>query len=146
MDQNINCEFCSGIANQEIFRNNFIKVITPNRPVVEGHLMIMPIRHVVTFDDLSEDELIQIQRAIITFKKAFNKKGSFAGYNLISNNGKKSGQEILHFHMHFFPRYYDEIASPFTVMNNPKAYPREKLIGDDLTRLVRDLKILFKTY
>lgn len=135
------CEFCAeGINNQEIFRTDNIKVIYPHHPVVDKHLIIMPINHIETFDQLSEKELLDCLSVIKKVKDVFVELYEMTGYNLIINNGKKAGQTVPHLHIHFFPRFDDEDMSPFKAMENSN---REILSDQEIANRANELRKIF---
>ncbi|MFA4872185.1 MAG: HIT family protein [Patescibacteria group bacterium] len=133
-----NCEFCDkNIDKQEIFRTDYMKVLCPHRPVIDKHLIIMPINHIETFDQLSGKELLDCLFVIKKIKDAFIGSYKMTGYNLIINNGKKAGQKISHSHIHFFPRFNNEAMSPFKAMENSN---REILSDQEIINKVNGLK------
>ncbi|NTW05129.1 MAG: HIT domain-containing protein [Peptococcaceae bacterium] len=75
-------------------------------PYNNGHLLIIPNRHVGDITQLEGDELLEIgtasQKAVELLKKAFNPEG----FNLGVNMGKVAGAGIPgHFHVHVVPRW-----------------------------------------
>lgn len=75
-------------------------------PYNNGHLMIIPYRHISNYTDLSVDELNEIfdlnKRAML----ALNKIMSPHGFNFGANIGKAAGAGIHeHIHFHLVPRW-----------------------------------------
>lgn len=86
-------------------------IITLNLyPFNPGQLMIFPIAHIETIDELSDDEVLELhslsKKAIRILKNEFGATGFNVGYNL----GDNSGASIKHLHMHIVPRYGNEIG------------------------------------
>ncbi|TGK34472.1 HIT domain-containing protein [Leptospira gomenensis] len=77
-------------------------------PYNPGHLIIFPKRHVLSYEELSDEEALEIHRgtgkAISILKKLWNVQGFNLGYNL----GKNSGGSIPHIHQHIVPRFPNE--------------------------------------
>lgn len=133
-----NCDFCSSKidSKQLVFKGKRMKIIYPIRPVIDAHFLIMPIKHRELFENLNKEESAEL---IFLIKLIATKLGSskqLAGYNIISNSGKKAGQEISHTHIHIFCRFHDEAYSPFDVLNNPKKYKIETLEAPMLKKKV----------
>jgi ATP adenylyltransferase len=74
-------------------------------PYNNGHLMVVPFRHVSSFAALTADEMhetgILIQRAEVALTEAYQPHGINIGVNL----GKSAGAGVLdHVHDHLVPR------------------------------------------
>lgn len=120
------CDFCSNevFTKQGIYENDVIRVLYPLSPVVFGHLMIMPKRHMTFFTDLTDEELSEIKKFFSIAFSAFNVNRRADGFNIVNNNGESAGQHIPHTHIHVFMRKYGDV-SPFDILSKRK--PREKL-------------------
>ncbi len=93
------CVFCdeSVIGSQTIYRGEKASILATHKPVVKGHLLVIPNRHVETFDGLTTEELIEMSALV---KKAhFGKE-----YVLLQKNGILAGQSVPHVHFHLLPR------------------------------------------
>ena len=119
MDDDRGCDFCNyeDFKSQIIFEDDMYRVIYPRRPVFDYHLMIVPVKHRRTFDELDTELAASVPQLVRTMVESF-KEDDFLGYNIFSNNGDESiGQTVPHFHLHMFIRYRDEEVSPYTLMN-----------------------------
>lgn len=99
------CVFCN-IAAKTIDSNilhetddvMIIQDIMPKAPV---HVLVMPKRHIVSVNGLTEEDSAMIAELILAAKDYSAKAGvSESGYKLVMNNGKQGGQIIPHLHMH----------------------------------------------
>jgi diadenosine tetraphosphate (Ap4A) HIT family hydrolase len=81
-------------------------------PVTEGHLIIIPRRHVATYFSLSQEEKRAMDELILEGKLMLDKKYSPNGYNIGTNCGIVAGQTIFHCHVHLIPRYKGDIENP----------------------------------
>ena len=75
-------------------------------PYSTGHVMVVPIRHVAEFDQLTRDELLGIttlaQDAVLAITTAYHPDG----FNLGMNLGRAAGAGIEgHLHLHVVPRW-----------------------------------------
>jgi diadenosine tetraphosphate (Ap4A) HIT family hydrolase len=75
-----------------------------NMPIVPGHILISPIRHVAKFEDLNAEEVNAIFDLFKESKNALVKSFGAEGFNIAWNENKIAGQSVPHFHMHLLPR------------------------------------------
>jgi len=85
-------------------RNAFI--VMNRYPYSNGHLMVVPVRHVGSLEDLSDEELLGmmrlVRRAVSVLKKVMNAQGLNIGINM----GKAAGAGLEeHIHIHIVPRW-----------------------------------------
>ena len=137
----MNCVFCeTKNLNGEIFyeTQNFFCVYNL-RPVLPGHSMIIPKRHIVM--DMSEDEIEElpsvVKLALVVLKKAY--KGN--GFNIVIQEGAAAGASINHFHMHVVPRRKGDIKNDEWAMYFKKnELTRPKLSKQQMAKEVEKIK------
>ena len=107
------CIFCAAAASSRadapdapIDRTEHCITILNTFPYAPGHVMVAPIRHVATLEDLDEDEMLDTmrlaRRSILAIRAAMNPDGFNVGLNL----GKVAGAGIAdHLHLHVVPRW-----------------------------------------
>jgi ATP adenylyltransferase len=105
------CIFCEATRETEsssliVFKGDTCYVILNLYPYNNGHVMVVPYRHLATFGDLSIEELTEvgvlIQRAEAALFEAYQPHGFNIGVNL----GKPAGAGVLdHLHVHIVPRW-----------------------------------------
>jgi ATP adenylyltransferase len=98
-------------------------VILNKFPYNNGHLMVVPYRHVASLNALDPGELHQIadltQRAEAALMQAYNPQGINVGINL----GKPAGAGILeHIHVHAVPRWAGD-TNFMTVVGETRVLP-----------------------
>ena len=87
-------------------------------PVAKGHTLVIPKTHHAKIQDLPFDVN---QKLFDTVHKMTSKVDSLEGSTLIAiHNGKESGQEIPHVHVHLIPRSNDDSAGPVHSMFKDK--------------------------
>lgn len=106
------CPFCSLNEEDLIFENDLLSVIRDGYPVTEGHLLIIPKRHVASFFDLERDEKEALLDAIETMKAMLDERHAPDGYNIGVNVGRAAGQTVDHVHIHLVPRYASDMDDP----------------------------------
>lgn len=74
------------------------KDINPKAPI---HFLIIPKKHIVSVEDLTNKDKQLVGELILTAQKIARKqKFSKKGYKLIFNVGKGGGQIVQHLHLH----------------------------------------------
>ena len=112
-DPNNPCIFCSSKTQKIILENKLIYSTYDSYPVSKFHSLIIPKRHISSYFDLSNEEIIDINKIIFKMKSEIeNKDKSVMGFNIGSNSGKVAGQTIMHCHIHLIPRRKDDVVNP----------------------------------
>jgi diadenosine tetraphosphate (Ap4A) HIT family hydrolase len=81
-------------------------------PVNEGHVLIIPKRHVETYFDATQDEKNAISLLLARAKEKLDERFHPDGYNIGVNVGAAAGQTIFHLHVHLIPRYAGDVPDP----------------------------------
>jgi histidine triad (HIT) family protein len=102
----VKCAFCEIVANKdrEIVRNELAWAFPTNIPIVPGHILVVPVRCVATFEELTKEEISAIFDLVKQLKDSLKKVFQAEGFNYAWNEGKLSGQSVPHFHLHLLPR------------------------------------------
>jgi len=129
----MDCIFCK-IARKEIPS----KIITETKnsiafldafPLSRGHTLIIPKNHYEKVQDLTDIDNTDLFR---TVHKVISKVDKITGSTLIAiHNGKESGQEVPHVHVHLIPRQSSDHAGPVHSMFKD----RPKLSDEELDEL-----------
>ncbi len=107
------CIFCDAV-NQKIEDEKSLKVFSTDLcyvmlnlyPYNSGHIMVIPNRHLSSFDDLTDDELKTIMQVTKLSMKALDLAMKPHGFNFGANLGKAAGAGIdEHIHFHIVPRW-----------------------------------------
>jgi ATP adenylyltransferase len=106
------CVFCNLIAATDD-REALVLERTPQTisvmnlyPYGSGHLMVAPIAHVTSFEDLSDDALTELARAQVRALRAIRAAYNPDGVNVGVNIGRAAGAGIpTHLHVHVLPRW-----------------------------------------
>lgn len=98
------CTFCRLIADGEalVHRDGDVVAFLDHKPLFPGHLLITPVAHVLTIDQLPTEQVPAVfglvQRAVVAMKTALGAEGAF-----VANNNIVS-QSVPHLHVHVVPR------------------------------------------
>ena len=106
------CFLCEKLAegrdekNFIVARRNFNFAILNIYPYNPGHLMVAPVRHIASPEEMGDEELLEhfslVRDMIRLLRKAFSPHAFNVGMNL----GKVSGAGLEeHFHTHIVPRW-----------------------------------------
>ncbi len=99
------CLFCK-IANEEIptefiYKNDNLVVFRDINPQAPVHLLIVPIRHIRSINDITQGDNEIISELISVAKEMAKKEGvDKSGYKIFFNVEKGGGQVIFHIHLH----------------------------------------------
>ena len=134
----MDCIFCK-IAKKEIPS----KIITETRnsiafldvfPLSRGHTLVIPKCHYEKVQDMTDMDSTDLFN---TVHKVISKVDKLTGATLLAiHNGKDSGQEIPHVHVHLIPRHPSDQAGPVHSMFKD----RPKLSDEELEELSAKIK------
>jgi bis(5'-adenosyl)-triphosphatase len=100
------------ISTVEYAGNDDFAAIYNIAPVLPGHSLIVPRRHVERLRFLSEDEacrFFMFARKVTEFLVAHFKA---EGFDWTIQDGLSAGQTVGHVHLHVIPRWPDDLPSP----------------------------------
>ncbi|SRR5260221_2100044 len=139
------CDFCDPniIKEQGIFFNDIAGVIYPQKPLIFGNVMIIPRRHVEFFDELSDEEIVEMRNLVKKLFEGFKEKHRATGFNLFTNNGKSAGQHVPHVHWHILIRFDDEKYSPYDVLNGKQEREDISMPEDEWVKRKEQIADLF---
>ncbi|MCH9621709.1 MAG: hypothetical protein S4CHLAM20_11350 [Chlamydiia bacterium] len=100
------CPFCNPevLDRQNFYEDDLIFVLYTHLPVIESHFLIIPKRHIESFEYLSEEELLRIHQVIPKIKAASSKVFQTSSYLLHQKNGIEVHQSVPHIHFHFIAK------------------------------------------
>ena len=112
-DPNNPCIFCSIIESGLAIENELAYASYDSYPVSEMHCLIIPKRHVKSYFEMTNEEVISCNELIKDIKKEVEfKDPTIKGFNIGTNIGEISGQSILHCHIHLIPRREGDVENP----------------------------------
>lgn len=137
------CDFCDAVilSLQKIKDRGTVQIVMPRRPVIDAHVLIMPLRHVERVDQLTTDEMNDVLVAVRDVHYVMQKVFDRDDYNLFVNNGYAAGQHIPHVHFHYFGRSQKEHIDPFTILNNKELDDqRMQLSADEIMKKIEEYR------
>ena len=108
----MNCVFCKiingEIPSYTIYEDDIVKVFLDINPNSNGHMLIIPKKHILDLDDMDNNTMCHFIEISIKMKKLLDEKLNIDGLTLIQNNGDV--QEVKHYHLHLKPYYKNKQA------------------------------------
>jgi ATP adenylyltransferase len=116
-DKNVfdrDCIFCRWIKEQKALeRLGTVAAFDDGHPVTQGHLLIIPLRHVADWLAMTEAEIRDSETLIrMLTRKIRMRDGSVTGFNIGTNVGASAGQTVFHAHIHLIPRRDGDTENP----------------------------------
>jgi len=86
------CPFCN--RSEDVIANELAHVNYDKYPVNEGHMLIIPHRHVSSYFELTAEEKIAMFELLEDAKLLLDKERKPEGYNIGINVGEAAGQTV----------------------------------------------------
>ena len=134
------CVFCEARSREQaplvVFRGAACFVILNKFPYNNGHLMVVPNRHIASLVEATGEELAEIIELARLAELAVREAYSPHGINMGINLGKPAGAGILdHLHMHVVPRWNGD-TNFMTVVGETRVLPEELAVTAERLRPV----------
>ena len=106
------CFLCRGVsetddrANLVAHRSELSVVVLNRYPYNNGHLLVAPRAHKARLDELTSDELLDVQLVLRKMLAVMEKRMNPDGFNVGLNLGRAAGAGVPgHLHWHLVPRW-----------------------------------------
>ena len=83
-----------------------------NYPVSDGHAEVIPKRHVASYFDLTDEEVLALYRLAKQVRQTIIARYHPDAFTLGINDGEAAGRTIHHMHLHVIPRYSGDVENP----------------------------------
>ena len=133
------CPFCTKIQNAIFYESKLSCAIYNLKPIVPGHVMIIPKAHRQHLLDLTEEEHIDFFQTVKEVCKIIKKHYKAEGLSLLIQDGEAAGQTVPHIHMHIAP-LDGKMSTRQFVQNAPKSEDRHSVTDDEMKEIVDRLK------
>lgn len=97
------------VISLKFYQDDLIFACLNLYPYNPGHVMVIPNRHVIRFEELNRNEILRVFRAVQGLQMMLNELYHPHGYNIGFNQGS-GGASIEHLHCHLVPRYHSELG------------------------------------
>lgn len=140
-DEQSGCVFCREVAGEVdeeeslmVSRGELTFAVLNKFPYSSGHLMVAPLRHEGTFQELSDDEALELHKLAVQALAALTRSYGPDGFNLGWNLGRAAGAGIRdHLHLHVVPRWSGD-TNFMPVLSDVKVLPEHLLATRDRLR------------
>lgn len=145
------CPFCLDTDHPYVFYSNHnFRAIYNRAPILPGHALIIPARHVTSFDALSLAELENIMVFTRKVNHIIEKLFPSDGLNWTLQDGAAAGQTIDHLHVHVIPRVQGDLPDPgdwYPKLQESQeklidSYSRPQHTEDELILITKKLKAI----
>ncbi len=104
------CIFCDILAGKApasfVYQDELCGAFMDIRPVNPGHVLVVPRQHAELITELDEASAQQMMHIAQQVDAALRASGvRCEAVNLFLADGRAAGQEVMHVHLHVFPRY-----------------------------------------
>lgn len=101
------CIFCQIIRKQApanvVYEDQQVLAFLSNRPVNEGHTLVVPKKHYENIFEIPEEEVSYLFRVVKRITVAVKNATAAEGIRIVQNNGWAAGQVVFHLHVHVIP-------------------------------------------
>ena len=106
------CIFCKiikrEIPSNKIYEDDNVYAFLDINPVNPGHTLVVPKDHYELLEDMPDDLLADVIKAVKKINIAIKKALDTDSTNIGLNNGKSAGQLVPHMHFHIMPRFKND--------------------------------------
>lgn len=105
----MDCLFCK-IARKEIpaevvYEDEAAMAIADIHPRAPGHVFVIPKQHCANFTEMPDELIAPVFAAVKKTAMLLKDKVKADGMTIGINQGRASGQEVDHLHIHILPRF-----------------------------------------
>ena len=122
-----------------VYEDEQVVAFLSNRPVNEGHTLVVPKKHYENIYEISEEEAAYLFKIVKRVAHAVRDAMDAEGIRIVQNNGGAAGQVIFHLHVHVIP------MKPQEGFSHGKAYrrPSNSRNADELEKDAQKIRNFF---
>lgn len=135
------CAFCNLNDKYVIYEEDGVVLTIALYAYIDGHLMIVPRRHVRSVKELTAKEWETMRKLMYIAKKMIRKSHGIKGMQIIQKDGSSAQGTVKHLHFHCIPFDSPDLAKwnfrqlKHTPLENTEIYKRS-----DIKKLVNRFK------
>lgn len=104
-----NCAYCNFDDYDVIAKNDFAAIMPEPHALSKGHSVIIPLRHVASFFDLTDKERKAMMSLLEQARNELHLRHQPAGFHVGFNDGEVFKDKSEHLHIHIIPRYENQV-------------------------------------
>ena len=113
MDDCIFCKIIKGeIPSFKVYEDEKVFAFEDINPISPGHTLVIPKNHAENIWEISEEDLVAVQRASKKIAGGIKAALNVDGIACMQLNGRAVHQEVMHYHLHLVPRRVDQPDLP----------------------------------
>ncbi|HSB56598.1 MAG TPA: HIT family protein [Nitrosopumilaceae archaeon] len=134
----MDCIFCN-IIKGTIFARKIMETkkslaFLDGFPLTKGHTLVIPKNHYTKLQQMSNEDNVDLFETVRTLTDRI--ESLFSSSLIAVHNGKESGQEVPHVHVHIIPRTVADGAGPVHGMFRK----RPQLTNDELDQIAEKIR------
>jgi len=110
------CIFCKIIKGEipsfKVYEDEKVFAFEDINPISPGHTLVIPKNHAENIWEISEEDLVAVQRASKKIARGIKEALNVDGIACMQLNGRAVHQEVMHYHLHLVPRRVDQPDLP----------------------------------
>lgn len=136
------CAFCDAeiLNRQKFYEDECVVALYTHKPILPGHCLIIPKRHVERFEMLSDEEMTQIGRSIKKVNRAATQLFGTSSYLLLQKNGAEVGQTVPHVHFHYIPRKPGDGSTLKFLVRMYIVNAQKPIAANEMQEIVKNMK------
>ena len=135
-----NCVFCAivegRIPSHKLYEDEKTLAFLDVNPSAPGHTLVIPKAHIARVEDLPEEDarclFAALHKIVGRIQEAMGAPASTIGIN----NGRESGQEVPHVHIHVIPRTRGDRGGIIQGVSGPPL----SLNDEEMARIANEIK------
>lgn len=147
-----NCPFCFDNDSPLVFGENvWFNVVYNRAPILPGHVLVIPKRHVESIDELTHAELSALMPFCMKVINVLTEVFKPQGFDVTIQDGSVAGQSVSHTHVHIIARYTNDLPNPgdwYPMLEDSQAtvidsFERPKHTETELVQIASNLRLAF---
>ncbi|WBW75361.1 bis(5'-nucleosidyl)-tetraphosphatase [Schizosaccharomyces osmophilus] len=128
------------VTNQVFYQAKHSFAIVNLKPILPGHVLVLPRRVVPRLRDLSQEEIGDLFESVKKVQSILEKVYTATASNIGIQDGKDAGQTVPHLHVHLIPRkkldfnendeVYQHLEKAEANLESLQATGKEAIVGD----------------
>jgi len=136
----MSCIFCRIVKGEvpcyKVYEDDKVLAFLDINPLAKGHTLVIPKKHAYKLEDLEEEDAKALLMATYKLIPRVKLALSAPATTIAINNGKESGQEIEHVHIHIIPRFKGDGGGPIHAI---MSY-RPKVSREEMEKIAKAIK------
>jgi len=134
------CIFCAivegRIPSHKVYEDEKTLAFLDIHPSALGHTLVIPKAHVARVEDLSEEDARYLFAALHKIVGRIQEAVGAPATTIGINNGRESGQEVPHVHMHVIPRNRGDSGG---IIQGVSRDP-QRLNDEEMARIAKEIR------